>query len=523
MKKNLKALLLLVIAFGLLLTGCGKTEETKTTYKITFDTDGGSEIETQTVEQGSLPQKPTDPTKEGYSFGGWEYNGSEYTFTNTVTSDITLKAKWEKAATRYTVRFDSDGGSTVYSITVNEGEPITKPSNPTKEGYTFKTWNLNGAEHNFSTPVTSNIELKAVWEVDTTISKPTENESHTVTFDSDGGSDVASQTVAHNKKATTPKSPTKSGYVFLDWTLNDKVYKFSTKVTADITLKATWTKEGNYTVTFDTNGSTDTIEKQTIKAGKLVTKPTDPKKDGYVLKEWQLNGKTYDFSTKVSQDMILKAVWTLPTFKVTFNTDGGSTVKAQTIEINKTAKKPTDPTKTGHTFKGWFVGEKEYDFATPVTADVTITAKWEATKYTVTFDSAEGSAVAAQEIEYGKLVTKPTNPTREGYTFKEWQLNGKTYNFSTKVTKAITLKATWTKEAAKTYTFKVKTIDAYSPDRTIEVYENGTKINFDSIKVGNSVICRGTNPTVNVYDVDGITSVTVVLTSGSSVTAKLSN
>lgn len=522
MKKGLKIMFVLLLVFGLL-TGCGceNQNEQKTTYKITFDTDGGSEISPQEVSEGSLAQKPVDPTKDGYSFAGWEYEGNDYFFTSTITKDMTLKAKWTKAGSRYTVRFDSDGGSTVYSITVIEGDTINKPTDPTKEEYVFKHWTLNGAEYNFSTPVTANIELKAVWEKGSA-PDPT-NQEFTVTFDSDGGSEVAEQTVKYNKKATQPKNPTKTGYVFLDWTLNGKVFKFTTKITADITLTATWAKEGNYTVKFDTNGSSDVIADQVVKAGKLVTKPTDPTKDGYVLKEWQLNGKTYDFATKVSQDMILKAVWGLPTYKVTFDSDGGSTVKAQTIEKGKTAKKPTDPTKTGHTFKGWFNGETEYDFATPVTADVTIKAKWEAVKYTITFNSDGGSSVASQEVEYGAKVQQPANPTKEGYTFKEWQLGTTKYNFDTKVTKAITLKAVWTKETAKTYTFKVKAVDTYSPDRTIEVYENGTKINFTRITLSDNTLCTGTNPTVNVYDIEGVNSVTVVLTSGSSVTATLSN
>ncbi len=521
MKKNLKIMFILLIVCGLL-TGCGceNKNESKTTFKITFDTDGGSEISPQEVSEGSLAQKPVDPTKDGYSFAGWEYEGSDYFFTSTITQDMTLKAKWTKSGSRYTVRFDSDGGSTVYSVTVTEGEKITKPSDPTKEGYTLKYWTLNGAEYNFSTPVTANIELKAVWEK---AAATNEDQEFTVTFDSDGGSEVAEQTVKYNKKATQPKNPTKKGYVFLEWTLDGKIFKFTTKITADITLTATWAKEGNYTVKFDTNGSADVIEDQVVKAGKLVTKPTDPTKDGYVLKEWQLDGKTYDFNTKVSKDMILKAIWALPTYKVTFDSDGGSTVKVQTIEKGKTAKKPTDPTKTGHTFKGWFVGETEYAFATPVTADITIKAKWEAQKFTVTFDSDGGSTVPAQEVEYGSKASKPANPTKDGYTFKEWQLSGKAYSFDTKVTKAITLKAVWTKEAAKTYTFKVKKVDDYSPDRIIEVYENGTKINFTKITLNGNPLCTGSNPAVNVYDIDGVNKVTVVLTSGSSVTATLSN
>ena len=528
MKKNLKILLLFVMIFGLLLTGCDEKEEEKAKYRVTFDSNGGSEVFTQEVEEGSLAQKPEDPTRDGYIFGGWEYNDEEYTFNESVSKDITLKAKWTQSVVRYSVKFDSDGGTTVYTITVNEGEVAKKPTDPTREGYTFKYWTLNDAEYTFDAPVTSNIELKAVW-----VSASASTSTHTVTFDSSEGSEVASQTVKHNGKATAPKNPTRSGYVFLDWTLNGNIFKFTTKITADITLVATWAKEGNYTITFDTNGSPDTIPKQTVKAGKLVTRPTDPTKEGYVLKEWQFNNQTFDFSTKVSQDMILKAIWELPKFKVTFNSNGGTTVKAQNVEINKKATKPTNPTKTGHTFLGWFIGEgdsaTEYDFNTPVTEAITLNAKWEANKYTVTFNSNGGSEVASQEVTYGNKAQEPSPaPTREGYVFKGWLLNNKPYAFSTKVTKSITLVASWTKESEKTYTFNYESIEQAQIDNggvsgtndvTIRVYENNVQINFSSIRVDDYELCKGVNPTVNLFDIKGKTSVTVILTNGKSVTA----
>lgn len=523
--KHFKKILLILVAFVLLLTGCneetGEGTVAKAKYKITFDSDGGSEVFTQEVEAGNLAQKPTDPTKSGYAFDGWQYNGEDYDFNKSVSSDMTLKAKWVSSGSKYTVRFDSDGGSTVYSITVNENEKATKPTDPTKDGYVFKYWSYNDTEYDFESPVTANIELKAVWSSNT-------DGPYTVKFDSAGGTEVADQTVKKNKKATAPKTPTKTGYVFLDWTLDGKVYSFSTKVTADITLVATWAQEGNYTVRFDTNGSEDVIASQIIKAGKLVSKPKDPVRDGWELKEWQFEDKPYDFNTKVSQDMVLKAIWQLPHFDVTFDSAGGSTVKTQSIEINKTAKKPTNPTKTGYTFKGWFIGETEYEFTTPVTAAITLVAHWEVNKYMVDFDSDGGSDVESQLIEYGAKVSQPANPTKDGWVFEKWQLNGTTYNFDTKVTKAITLKAVWTKAVAKTYTFKIveDTHDTFTTDYTLEVYENGTKINFTSAKLNGNIFCYGTAPFIErdeANDARAAGSITVVLTNGQSVTATYTN
>ncbi|MBR6608978.1 MAG: InlB B-repeat-containing protein [Oscillospiraceae bacterium] len=138
----------------------------KITYIVTFDSDGGSAVEAQTINEGNKVTKPADPTKEGYTFKGWFNGENEYNFDTAVTAPITLKAKWEEnAPATYTVTFDSDGGSAVEAQTINEGNKATKPADPTKEGYTFKGWFNGETEYDFDTAVTAPITLKAKWEV----------------------------------------------------------------------------------------------------------------------------------------------------------------------------------------------------------------------------------------------------------------------------------------------------------------------------------------------------------------------
>jgi len=107
-----------------------------------------------------------------------------------------------------------------------------------------------------------------------------------------------------------------------------------------------------------------------------------------------------------------------------------------------------NPNRTGYEFIGWFTerenGSKiEENTIFNNNNDVTLYAHWQINSYTVTFNSNDGSSVASQTIDYNGKVTKPSNPTREGYTFKEWQLNGNTYDFNTPVTENITLTAVW--------------------------------------------------------------------------------
>ena len=106
-------------------------------------------------------------------------------------------------------------------------------------------------------------------------------------------------------------------------------------------------------------------------------------------------------------------------YTVTFQSEGGSEVASQ-IRANTPADQPADPTKEGYTFIGWYKGESEWNFETPVTADLTLTAKWQINRYTITFDTAGGSEVPSITQDYGTAITAPANPTKTGYTFAGW-------------------------------------------------------------------------------------------------------
>ena len=106
-------------------------------------------------------------------------------------------------------------------------------------------------------------------------------------------------------------------------------------------------------------------------------------------------------------------------YTVTFQSEGGSEVASQ-IRANTPAAQPDNPTKEGHTFIGWYSGESKWDFETPVTADLTLTAKWQLNRYTITFDTAGGSEVPSITQDYGTAIIAPANPTKTGYTFAGW-------------------------------------------------------------------------------------------------------
>ena len=106
-------------------------------------------------------------------------------------------------------------------------------------------------------------------------------------------------------------------------------------------------------------------------------------------------------------------------YPVTFQSESGSEVASQ-IRANTPADRPADPTKEGYTFIGWYNGESEWNFETPVTENLTLTAKWQLNRYTITFDTAGGSEVPSITQDYGTAITAPANPTKTGYTFASW-------------------------------------------------------------------------------------------------------
>ena len=152
------------------------------------------------------------------------------------------------------------------------------------------------------------------------------------------------------------------------------------------------------------------------------------------------------------------------TYTVTFNANGhGTAPAAQTVEEGQTATKPTDPTAAGWIFGGWFkeaACTTAYNFSTPVTANITLYAKWTenttpgpgTTTYTVTFNAnGHGSAPAPQSVEEGKTASKPADPTASGWKFGGWYTEAacaNAYNFSTPVTADITLYAKWTADGS---------------------------------------------------------------------------
>lgn len=156
-------------------------------YIVTFNSNGGSVVDSQTIEENNKVTKPTNPARNGYEFSHWAYDNKEFDFNTNITSDITLLAVWNKKEEqkptqpiekkKYTVTFNSNGGSDVSSKTVEENTKVTKPSDPTRNGFTFLGWYYNNNKFDFNTKITSNLTLIAEWKENMTEKEITEEES----------------------------------------------------------------------------------------------------------------------------------------------------------------------------------------------------------------------------------------------------------------------------------------------------------------------------------------------------------
>ena len=266
------ALAVLIIAVSPVF-GCAKREKNDdvipdpASYSVTFDSNGGSSVPMQIVSADGLVQEPTAPTNGNYVFGGWHKTPKLKVLWNfasdRVNADMTLYAKWnnpDQTDGRYTVKFDSNGGSTVQSQKVDGGGYATEPPAPTRDGYDFVCWCADSATStawNFAVDaVNSNITLYAKWNKknaggDEPTPTPTPSGTATATFNVglearlDGASNPPAQKPSDGK--LVPPTVERDGYEVAGWYVEDRdeEWNFDEDIlTADTTLFARWKTSG---------------------------------------------------------------------------------------------------------------------------------------------------------------------------------------------------------------------------------------------------------------------------------------
>lgn len=321
-------------------------------HLLKFETgENATIIQNQEVLDGALAQQPNDPEKYCMDFVTWndKETGTEYDWSLPVTADHTLVAVWEPHPVKIQFSIGDKGQGTVPSdIDGFCGDTIgTLPTDSTfsRPGGTFMGWEINGVPIDSSYILEESATAEAVWQM----------EQLNVTFVLGNGEPNVVKVVEYEETAEPPVDPERTDYIFTGWYSDSAMttkWDATVPIQVDTTVYAGWIP-ARYTVTFNTDGGTP-VPSQTVAYEGYATRPADPTKDGYIIKEWQLDGVTYNFDAPVTEDIALVAIWQ-KVWTVTFDTDGGEpAVDAQTVIDGELANIPPSPAKEGCEFSGWY-------------------------------------------------------------------------------------------------------------------------------------------------------------------------
>ena len=390
--------------------GGGTNKPTKTEYTVSYNSDGGSAVASQKVTEGSHATVPASPTKSGYVFGGW-YNGNKlWVFAeDTVTANITLKAKWITASSQKVVTYDTDGGSIVPSALIQSNGKILQPQAPTKEGYTFLGWYNGQTPWVFiSSVANSDITLTAKWQLT----------DYTVEYELGEGAVNAEEnpaTYTMLDEAITLAAPSRDGFIFTGWTYGE----LSTPVlnltiaggeVGNLSLTANWKAEpefATYTIEYILHGGTNAAENPATytEGGELITLVA-PTREHYKFIGWTWVGNStptlsVDLDPAIeSGDKSFTANWEIVNYTIEYVLYGGAhlgnptTYTAQDLPI---AMNPAS--KPGTYFAGWYL---DADFTAAVD---TIRTAGNITLYARFIESSDGVVYTLNKAGDGYIVS----------------------------------------------------------------------------------------------------------------------
>ena len=401
---------LFVVALLCFITfGCNQVDPVEEKCVITFDSDGGSEIQSIEIQKGNKISKPNDPVKEGCIFNGWYLNDEEWSFIGyIVTEDMTLKAKWEEK--EYTVIFVSDN-NIISEKKQKFNSPIDVPNDPVKEGYTFIGWDKELPQVMPSEDMTFNAEFEV--------------NKYTITFVVDGAETKVTQD--YNTEIIKPNDPVKEGYTFIGW---DKELP-QVMPSEDMTFNAEF-EVNKYTITFVVDGAETKI---TQDYNTEIIKPNDPVKEGYTFIGWDKELP----QVIPSEDLVLNAKWEVLKCVIKFY-DGENLLKEITQDYGTKLEKLSAPnqdvsSKEGYIFGGWALDLKKsdlFEFNSVVTGDIELYAK----HYKIVEIGMVVIDCDKEELKVGdslklKAVVYPTNQDDEAYQGVTWEIHESSISVAT--------------------------------------------------------------------------------------------
>jgi len=350
-----------------------------TQITLTFEVNGGSAIEAVTQDYNSLFAAPADPTKEGYTFVGWYEDDAfaiPFVFPANLTANATAYAKWNITTTVLT--YVMNGGTDIPADSGDWGRIITEPVPAPRTGYVFDKFYADAeftTPYDFTQPLKADATAYAKWDV----------EQITLTFEVNGGSAIEAVTQDYNSLFAAPADPTKEGYTFGGW-YEDAAFATPFVFPANLTVNTSVYAKWNITqtkLTYEVAGGS-AIPENSGDWGRTINAPADPTKAGHNFMGWYKDAgltEAFTFPVELKADTKIYAKWKAQPRKLTFNSNGGSVVASSTVPYGTIVVKPTDPTREGYVFAGWFdepALTTPHDFTVGLTSDLTVYAKWEA-------------------------------------------------------------------------------------------------------------------------------------------------
>ena len=208
-------------------------------------------------------------------------------------------------------------------------------------------------------------------------------DGYLVTFNSNGGSIIAPVNTGLKKQIDVPVAPTREGYTFVGWYLDNEKFDFALPIEDNITLIAHWEKKSKniYTLFFDSLGGSK-IEDIKLEEGSVLKDVPVPVKDGYEFVGWMYHNQEFNFENKLEKNMVFVAKYksieeNKDTVTIRFDSGGGSLVDSIEVSVGGFAKMPKEPIREGYIFAGWYLDGQEYDFLKPIYQDIILDALWQ--------------------------------------------------------------------------------------------------------------------------------------------------
>ena len=355
-------------------------------YTVTYKVDGAQIGEPETYKYGEAVTLREKPSKEGYTFNGWSYE----TGFEMPAEDVVIEGSYQ--INSYTVTYKVDGEQFGEQETYEFNELVQLRSEPTKEGYTFSHWNRSSE---FNMPA-NDVVIEGSFKIN----------SYTVTYKVDGSQYGSTETYEYGSAVVLREEPKKEGYTFSGWDHEDNFMMPAD----DVVIEGTY-QINSYTVTYKVDGEVSG-EVETYEYGAEVTLRGEPVKEGYTFSHWSQDTGF----TMPAKNMVIEGNFLINSYTVTYKVDGEIYGEVETYNYGTVVNLRSEPIKEGHKFGGW---NRTEDFTMPA-ENVIIEGNFDVNEYTVTY-LVDGKDYGEKETyKYGTPVILRDNPEKEGYTFSGW-------------------------------------------------------------------------------------------------------